>query len=54
MTKANVTGVGVVWGDLVASVEGRGSLVDVDGFSDLPREPLVLSHQDLGVIHGVQ
>ena len=40
-----MTGVGVASGDLVASVsvEARGSLVDMDGFSDLPREPLVLS-----------
>ena len=35
------------------SVEGRKSPVDVEDFSDLPVEPLVLSHSDLGVIHGV-
>ena len=42
-------------GDLVAlvSVEGRGSLVDVVGFSDLSREPLILLHQDLGVMQCV-
>ena len=37
----------------MASVEGRGSLVDVEGFSDLSREPLILLHQDLGVIQCV-
>ena len=42
-----MTGVGEVWGwEFVAlvSIEGRGSLVDVDGFSNLSREPLVLLH----------
>ena len=34
------------------SVEGRGSLVNVDGFSDLLQEPL-LPHKDLGVIQCV-
>ena len=38
--------------DLMVSVEGRGSLVTVEGFSDLLREPL-LPHQDLGVIQCV-
>ena len=32
------------------SVEGRGSLVNLEGLSDLSWEPLVLPHQDLGVI----
>ena len=35
------------------SVEGRGSLVNVEGFSDLSRKPLLLPHQDLGVIQCV-
>ena len=35
------------------SVEGRGSLVNVEGFSDLSREPIILLHQDLGVIQCV-
>ena len=35
------------------SVEGRGSLVNVEGLSDLSWEPLVLPHQDLGVIQCV-
>ena len=39
--------------DLVVSVEGRGSLVDVGGFSDLSPEPLILLHEDLGVIQCV-
>ena len=41
--------------DFVAlvSVEGRGSLVNVDGFSDLSQEPPFLHHQDLGVIQCV-
>ena len=34
------------------SVEGRGLLVYVEGFSDLTREPLFLQ-QDLGVIQCV-
>ena len=41
-----MTGIGVVLGDLMASVsaESRGSLVDIEGFfSDLSWEPLVLS-----------
>ena len=49
-------GVGVVWGgDLMASVsvEGRRSLMDVDGFADLSWEPLALSHWDLHIIHDV-
>ena len=41
---------GVRWGDLVAPVEGMGSLMNVQGFSDLSREPLILPHQNLGVI----
>ena len=42
-------------GDFVAlvSVEGRGSLVNVKGFSDLLREPFLLHDQDLGVIQCV-
>ena len=42
-------------GDFLASVsvEGIGSLVDVEGFSDLSREPLFIHHQDLGVIQCV-
>ena len=50
-----MTGAGVEWGDLVASVlvEGRGSFVDVKSLSDLSREPLILLHQDLGVIQCV-
>ena len=32
------------------SVEGRGPLVNVKGFSDLSREPIILPHQDLDVI----
>ena len=39
-------------GDLVVSVEGRGSLVNVEGFLNLSQEPL-LPHQDLGVIQCV-
>ena len=34
-------------------VEGSGSLVNVDGVSDLSWEPLLLPHQDLGVIQCV-
>ena len=45
-----MTGVGAGWGDLMALVEGRGSLVNVEDFSDLLREPLFHPHQDLGVI----
>ena len=42
-------------GDFVASVsaEGRGSIVNVEGFSDLSWEPFLLPHQDLGVIQCV-
>ena len=40
-------------GDFVVSVESTGSLVNVEGFSDLLREPLLLPHQDLGVIQCV-
>ena len=38
-------------GDLVVSVsvEGKGSLMNVEGFFDLSREPLILPDQDLGV-----
>ena len=41
--------------DFVASVlvEGRGSLVDVEGFWDLLWEPLFLPHQNLGIIQCV-
>ena len=35
------------------SVEGRGSLMNVGGFSDLSRESLVSPHPDLGVIQCV-
>ena len=50
-----MTGVGVGWGNLMASVsvEGRGSLIDVYGFSDLSQEPIILLHQDLCVIQCV-
>ena len=34
-------------------VDGRGSLVNVEGFSDLLWELLLLPHQDLGVIQCV-
>ena len=48
-------GVGEEWQGFLGLivVEGRGLLVDVDGFSDLSREPLFLPHQDLGVIQCV-
>ena len=39
-----MTGVGKVWWDVVVSVEGTGSLVHIEGYSDFSREPLVLSH----------
>ena len=35
------------------SVEGSGSFVNVEGFSDLSPEPLSLPHLDLGVIQCV-
>ena len=35
------------------SVDSRGSLVNVEGFSDLSWEPLYLPRQDLGVIQCV-
>ena len=34
-------------------VEGRGSFMDVEGFSYLSPEPLILLHQYLGVIQCV-
>ena len=34
-------------------VEGRGTLVNVEGFSDLSLEPIIRTHQDLGVIQFV-
>ena len=46
-------GVGEGWGDFVVSVEGSGSLLNVDGLSNLSQEPLVLPHQELGVIQCV-
>ena len=39
---------GILWPQVL--VEGRGSLVNVEGFLDLSRESL---HQDLGVIQCV-
>ena len=41
-----------MWVDLMASVsvEGRGSVVNVEGSCDLSREPLILIYQDLGII----
>ena len=50
-----MTGVREYGGHLMSSVsvEGRGSLVDVESFSDFSREPLVLSHWDLCIIHRV-
>ena len=55
MTRGSLTEVGEEWGDFVASVsvEGRGSVGNVEGFSDLSREPLLLPHQDLDVIQCV-
>ena len=35
------------------SVEGRESVLDVEGFSDLTRKPPFLPHQDLSVIQCV-
>ena len=37
----------------LVTVEGRGSLVNVDGFTDLSQEPLFLSQEDLVVIQCV-
>ena len=37
----------------MVSVEGRGSVVNVEGFLDISRESLIPPHQGLGVIHGV-
>ena len=38
----------------MVSVEGRGSLVNVEGFSDLSQGPLLPPHQNLGVIQCVR
>ena len=42
-------------GDFLASVsvEGRGSLVYVEGFSNLVWKPLFFPHHDVGVIQSV-
>ena len=37
----------------MVSVEGRRALMNVESFSDLSQEPLLLPHQNLGVIQYV-